>query len=191
MEKALCISRIGIAALVVIFFGYVLNQHIPFTGVHVISYTFDRPDGAIGVFRPSVRYEFITSDKGGKIAKVIEDPVYFDVKSIIPYQSAVISFVYQNHTSRLVQLAMKPANGGEQFSIIPFLEEKKGDWIIGTANVNLTAASRQNSKYTFALSIPGLVANSSNECVLVSRMEIRLKRQSLFTALFHSFRLYL
>lgn len=191
MQRALIISRTCIAALVVVFFGYIFNQHIPFTGVRMISYTFDRPHGAIGIFRPPVRYELIDSEKTGKIAKIIEDPVYFDVKSSVPYRTASFSFAYQKHTSRTVQLAMKPASSGGRFILIPFREEKKGDWTIATAHVDLATASRQNSKYTFALSIPGLVANDSNEYVLVSHMNIRLERQPLFSALLQKLQLYL
>lgn len=185
MQRTFIISRTCITALVVVFFGYVFNQHIPFTGVRIISYTFDRPHGAIGIFRPPARYELVEGEKGRSIAKIIEDPVYFDIKNIAPYRSAEISFTYQKHTSRSVQLAAKPVSGGEQFTIIPFREDKMGDWMIGTADVDLSAVSRQNSKYTFALSIPGLVANASDEYVLVSRMNIRLERSPLFSALFN------
>lgn len=184
MQRTFIISRTCITALVVVFFGYVFNQHIPFTGVRIISYTFDRPHGAIGIFRPPARYELVEGEKGRKIAKVIEDPIYFNIKSILPYHSAKISFTYQKHTSRHAQLAAKPVSGGEQFIIIPFREAKIGGWTIGTADVDLSAVSRQNSKYTFALSIPGLVANTSDEYVLVSRMNIRLERSSLFSTLF-------
>lgn len=182
MQRARIISRICIAILATVFFGYVFNQHIPFTGVRMISYTFDRPHGAVGIFRPPVRYELIEGEKGRKIAKVIEDPLYFDIKTVIPYDFATVSFAYQKHTLRPVQLAVKPASGSEQFIIIPFYEEKRGDWIMGTATVDLVTAARQNSKYTFALSIPGLVANTTDEYVLVSRMNIRLTRPSLFHA---------
>lgn len=179
MQKTLTISRTFIVLAVLVFFGYILNQHIPFMGVHTISYSFDRPNGAIGVFRPSVRYELISGEGNKKMAKILEDPVYFDIKSIVPYHSAHFSFMYKNNSSHHVRLAYKSMQLGKQFKIVPLYEKILGEWTVGSADVELIDAARENSKYTFAFSLPGLVANKSDEHVVVSRIDIRLVRKSL------------
>lgn len=170
------VCRVIITILVVGYFGYITHQHIPFTGVRTISYTFDRPDGSIGIFRPPVRYELIETGKEGVVAKVLEDPVYFDIKTLVSYRQAHIVFRYQKHTTRTVQLAVKSSLQDKAFATVPFQEQADSDWIVGSADVDLTSASRQNRRYTFALSIPGLVAHTSDDYILVSRMDVRLTR---------------
>ncbi len=183
MQRARSISRICIALVIVCYFGYILNQHIPFTGIHTISYTFDRPDGAIGVPRPPARFELIRDDSGKQIAKVIEDPLYFDIKTLVSYQLAKISFSYQKHTNRTVQLALKSSETGQQFTTMRFSEKRDGEWTIGTADVDMNHMVRQNGKYTLAFSVPGLIANTSDDYILVSRMDITLVRKSLLQTL--------
>ena len=179
----LYISRSIIALAVILFFGYIFNQHIPFTGERIVSYRFDRPDGAIGVFRPSVRYELVDGEGGRKNAKVIEDPVYFDIKSIVGYTSARFEFLYQKHTAFPVQMAYKNNQSGNPFTIIPFSEEKRGDWTLAIADIDLTSAVRQNTKYTFAFSVPGLIANTTGDSVLISKLTVTLLREPFFQTL--------
>lgn len=182
MSRLLIISRIVIVLTLFAFAGYIANQHIPFTGVKTIFYTFDRPHGAVGVFRPPVRYELIPNGKR-RIAKIIEDPVYFDVKTAVAYRSARIAFRYQKHTSRTVQLAMRGWQDGVKFSTTPFTETVVGDWVQAHATIDLVRALREHGKYTFAVSIPGLVANASDEYLLVSDMTIELIRKPLHSSL--------
>ncbi|MEK7648530.1 MAG: hypothetical protein AAB400_01295 [Patescibacteria group bacterium] len=182
MFRLLIISRISIALAIVLFVGYIVHQHIPFTGVRVISYTFDRPHGAVGVFRPPVRYELVEHGKR-RIAKIIEDPVYFDVKTSVVYASADIMFTYQKHTMRTTQLAVREWQDGWKFSTQPFTEKLVGDWVEARAHVDLSSAVRENGKYTFAFSIPGLVAGASDDSILISDMTITLIRPSVWESL--------
>ncbi len=182
MDKLLIFSRISIVLCVLALAGYIANQHIPFTGIKTIQYTFDRPHGAVGIFRPPVRYELIESGSK-RIAKVIEDPVYFDVKTSVPYASATILFNYQKHTQKKTQLAVRGWQDGVKFSTVPFEETIVGDWVQARAVVDLTKAMRENDKYTFAVSIPGLIAHISDEYILVSDMTIQLVRQPLLQSL--------
>ncbi len=178
MNRLLIFSRTSIVLCILALAGYSINQHVPFTGVKTIKYTFDRPHGAVGIFRPPVRYELVENGPN-RIAKIIEDPVYFDVKTSVLYKNATIRFNYQKHTQKKTQLAVRVWQDGVKFSTIPFEETVVGDWVQARATVDLGMAMRENGKYTFALSIPGLIAHISDEYILVSDMTIQMVRQPL------------
>jgi hypothetical protein len=166
-----CALGIGLVVLSL----YILNYHIPFSGVKEIRYNFRAPDGTVSHVYPVARVKDMARQDGRTYRAMIEDPVYFDVRTVAPYDTARIDLVYQNTTRTPLQIGMKLQSGETAFDLKPLQDERKeGQWTRGTAQFDLSRASYYNSKYTFAFSVPGLRAEQ------VDTGEIRLS-QMVFT----------
>lgn len=173
--------RCVLLAAVIAFVFFVVNYHLPFSGVKTINYDFRGPDGTISHVYPVARVRDMARVEGRTYRPTIEDPVYFDVKTLVPYQAARIELIYENTTSIPLAVGVKLPDGGHPFDLESFENRtQEGKWSRGSASFDLSRASYYNGKYTFAFSVPGLrTENNSAGEVRLSQMRLILERQSL------------
>lgn len=179
LQRIQIATRIILVLGVLIFFGSIFNGHVPFTGIKHIEYVFDHPHGSIGVMRPPVRYR-VERDGDYTSARILEDPIYFDIRTSIPYKRMVVVIRYRNESTLPFRIAVRSTQHGWSFVSHEFVSREDGEWMIGMADIDLSLAVRHNGKYTFALSVPGLVLETGNGAsVLVQSLSIDLYREPL------------
>lgn len=159
----------------------VMNYHVPFSRVKTIEYSFRGPDGTISHVYPVARVRDVARADGRTYRSMIEDPLYFDVRTLLPYGKARIELVYRNKTAVPLKIGVKLKNGETAFDIKPFANiTKDGEWSRGEVAFDLSPASYYNSKYTFAFSVPGLRAESAAAGeVRLSQMTLTLERDPI------------
>lgn len=170
-------TLLGIAALGVCVF--ILNYHLPFSGTKEIVYDFRAPDGTVSLVYPVARVRDTAFADGRLYRPMIEDPVYLDIKTFVPYQRARIALVYQNTTGIPLQIGLKQTGGTAAFELKSFENEtRQGGWHRGEATFDLSGASYYNRKYTIAFSVPGLRTEGAQQGeVRLSRMVLTLERE--------------
>lgn len=173
--------RFTLAVLVVGLALFVVNYHLPFSGSKKITYDFRGPDGTISHVYPVARVRDIARGDGRTYRPMIEDPVYFDVKTRVPYRAARIELIYENTTSIPLAVGMKLSDGGSPFDLRSFENIiQEGRWSRGSASFDLSRASYYNGKYTFAFSVPGLRTERTGQGeVRLSQMRLILERSPL------------
>ncbi|MEK7123046.1 MAG: hypothetical protein AAB855_04290, partial [Patescibacteria group bacterium] len=116
---------------------------------------------------------------GRSYRPMIEDPVYFDVRTVVPYKRMRIGLMYNNKTGIPLKIGMKLPDGGPDFELrVLENETSEGEWTRGSASFDLSDASYYNSKYTFAFSVPGLrTENTGAGEVRLSRITLTLERE--------------
>lgn len=180
LKRILIVARIVLVFSVLIFFSVIANSHVPLTGVKRIEYVFDRPHGSIGVMRPPVRYR-VEMNNGQSAARIMEDPVYFDIRTALPYERMEFLVRYRNESPYPFRVAARSSREGWSFDSYEFETHSDGAWTVGRTTIDLATVVRHNGKYTFALSIPGLVLETSNGAsVIVRSLSINLYRDPLF-----------
>ncbi|MDP2630517.1 MAG: hypothetical protein Q8P56_03860 [Candidatus Uhrbacteria bacterium] len=183
-EKWVCIAwrgLLGIAVAGVLF--SILNYHIPFGGEKNIRYTFDGPSGMISFVYPVSRVrDRERAQDGAPFIRMVEDPVYFDVTTSVPFDTATLDVTYENTSPIPLQMGAKQKEGDTPSILLKQFEQisRTGNWSNGTVSFDLRTSNRYNGKYTFVFSVPGLVTekNVPGE-VRLSEMTLRLKRKSL------------
>lgn len=173
--------RFTLAVLVVGLALFIVNYHLPFSGAKKITYDFRGPDGTVSHVYPVARVRDIARADGRTYRPMIEDPVYFDVKTLVPYKAARIELVYENTTSIPLAVGVKLPDAGPPFDL-KSLENRtqEGRWSRGSALFDLSRASYYNGKYTFAFSVPGLRTEDTGQGeVRLSQMRLLLERPSL------------
>lgn len=173
--------RVFLFAVSVIFFGWILNENVPIAGIKKIMYTFGTPNGIVTQLRPMARLGQNGIENGISYQKIIEDPVYFDVRTPITYDTMSVEVLYKKHTSRQFGLGIKQFPTQISFFTAPFVSVgTEGEWNMGRVEIPLQGIDRMPGKYSLSLSLQGLEYNpKSDEYILVSRAEITLKRKPL------------
>ncbi|MBI4252645.1 hypothetical protein HY623_00465 [Candidatus Uhrbacteria bacterium] len=160
---------------------FVANYHVPLSGTKTITYDFRGPDGTISHAYPVARVRDMARQNGRTYRPMIEDPVYVDVKTLLPYRVARIDLIFQNTTSIPLAVGMKRAGGTPSFDLKSVEEAPtEGGWSRGSVLFDLSTASYYNGKYTFAFSVPGLRTERPGQGeVRLSQMRLILERPPL------------
>lgn len=168
---------VGVVALSV----FIVNYHFPFSGMKETLYDFRVPEGTISHVYPVARVRDMAFANGHSYRPMIEDPVYVDIKTSIPYQRARITVFYQNTTGIPLQIGLKQTASTAAFELKSFENEaREGEWQRGEATFDLSAASYYNKKYTIAFSVPGLRTEGTRQGeVRLSQMRLTLQRPPL------------
>jgi len=161
----------------------IFSYHLPPNGRKDIQYWFDGPTGSVSFVYPVSRVrDRERGDDRVSYIRMIEDPVYFDVTTSVPYDTATFDITYDNTTSIPLQIGMKQHDGVSPAILLKDFEKivRRGIWSQGSVSFDLSKANRYNSKYTFAFSVPGLVTekNRAGE-IRLSEMTLHLKRKPL------------
>ena len=170
--------RIVGICMIIGFFSYLLHAHIPFTGTKTIVYTSDALHGQIGRLRPLDRIPQDTLANGRHIDRMVEDPVYLDLKTIVPFDKARLSVFYKNETPYALSLGVNAAEKGWNIQTKELeIEEGEDGWTIGSSEFDLTAVQRRKEVYQFLISAPGLRYEKHEGSIFISKIIIHLQRK--------------
>lgn len=179
----LCIWRVLLGSVVVGILFFVLNYHIPFSGEKNIHYTFDGPLGMVSFVYPVSRVrDREQAEDGVKFIRMVEDPVYVDVTTRIPFDMVTLEVTYDNTTDIPLAMGIKQKEGSSPSILLKEFESvsRVGNWSKGTVSFDLRSANHYNGKYTFVFSAPGLVTEKSiSGDIRLSEMTLHLKRKPL------------
>ncbi|MBI4272649.1 hypothetical protein HY621_02250 [Candidatus Uhrbacteria bacterium] len=174
--------RISLVALVIGFFLWVFDQNIPFAGTKEITYNFRELNGVVSELYPRARAVNPSEETEKEGRTIIEDPVYFDVRTRVAYEKARVVVWHKNGSGREVSLGVR-IPGTEWKNIVSDSPRRShdGDWEILEEEFDLSEIPLTQNKYTFLISIPGLEYDSAkNETVIAARTYITLTRKSLW-----------
>lgn len=168
---------VGVVALSV----FIVNYHLPFSGEKTVVTDFRAPDGTISHVYPVARVRDMAFADSRSYRPMIEDPVYADIKTSIPYQRVRVTVLHQNTTGTPLQIGLKQSASTAAFELKSFENEaREGKWQRGEATFDLSAASYYNKKYTIAFSVPGLRTEGARQGeVRLSQMRLTLQRPPL------------
>lgn len=159
----------------------VLNYHIPLSGEKNTRYTFDGPTGMISFVYPVSRVrDRERAEDGALFIRMVEDPVYFDVLTSVPFDTATLEVTYNNTSSIPLRMGVKQKEGEMPSILLKDFEpvSRAGNWSKETVSFDLRTANHYNGKYTFAFSAPGLVTEKNIPGQLrLAEMTLRLKRE--------------
>lgn len=166
------------------FFLWLFDQNIPFAGVKKITYTFSEISGPVSEPYPRDRtHKELVGTDGTQTIRMVEDPLYFDVRSKVDYEYADIILYFRNESDRPAQLGMR-IFGDTWKTIVPSGQRSgsaEGGWNTIQARFDLQQVPRYQNTYTFLISVPGLRYESKdNESLVLSHADIRLIRKPLF-----------
>lgn len=167
-----------------VFFLWLFDQNLPVAGVKIITYTFNEVGGPVSEPYPRdrVQNETATASTGSSI-RMVEEPLYFDVRSRVDYESADITLYLRNNSSRQVQLGAR-VFGDTWQTVIPSDQRRATaaeGWDTINAQFDLRTVPRHQNKYTFVISAPGLRYEAdSKESIYLSHADIHLLRKPLF-----------
>lgn len=157
-----------------------MNAHFPFSGVKILATDFSASKGIVSHLYPVARMRDMAYANGRAYRPMIEDPVYFDVKTVVPYRTARIELLYDKRTVIPLKIGMKLSKGTDaRFELKPLENEtREGTWTRGEVSFDLSDKSTYNSKYTFVLSLPGLLTEKPDSGELrLSHMTLTLERE--------------
>ncbi len=150
MVRSVLIWRLLLACGIFFFIGWVVNEHIPFSGVKKAVTDFSRPGGTISFVYPVSRIHD---------GEMVEDPLYGDVHTLVPYTRATADLVYSNTTDIPLRMGIKQEGESGRTIVLKEFETEKweGEWRRAVVSFDLNGASYYNNKYTLVFSAPGLV----------------------------------
>ncbi|MBI2483731.1 hypothetical protein HYV71_00925 [Candidatus Uhrbacteria bacterium] len=167
-----------------LYFAWIFDQQIPFAGIKKITYTFSELSGPVSEPYPRDRTQRVGIARDGSVpVRMVEDPLYFDVRSRVDYESAEISLYFRNESNKQARLGMRVFGDTWQTVIPPgqTIEAAASAWDAIHARFDLRSIARRQNKYTFLISAPGLrYQNDNGESLLLSHADIRLIRKPLF-----------
>ncbi len=173
----------GLLILCVVgFLVWVFDQNIPVAGTKILTYNFKDLSGAFSELYPRDR---VAPDdeqtKDLKVKRITEDPVYFDVRTRMPYERATLRVEYQNTTSREVSLGIRiPGQEWKTALNRDGKRSKQGEWEVIESSFDLSKIPLHQNKYTFVISIPGMEYDKPEiGSLLASRAVVTLQRKSL------------
>ncbi|MEK7618756.1 MAG: hypothetical protein AAB416_00770, partial [Patescibacteria group bacterium] len=143
--------RLALTCVSIFFFLWVFNAHVPFTGVTELEYTAGNLSGRITRLHPLDRVRLALNQDGRTIAEnLIEDPVYFEVKTAVDFRRAQVTFFYQNRSGSQIGIGIRRGSDYKSFDITPLKSVgSQGAWTIGEATLDLTGARRERNRYHF------------------------------------------
>ncbi len=179
--KFIFIWRAILICFVAGFLGYVLQKNIPFDGARELTYSFGEPKGEIAHLRPFAR---VTREqgRGTRGEQILEDPVYLDVYSFIPFKKANVRVWYSNSTENDFSIGVQKRVHADQVLMKPFESlAQEGKWSVGTVSYDLEDIPLMRGGYIFVFSAPGLIRDGiDNGTLRVSRIHLTLEREPLF-----------
>lgn len=178
MSAAIIVWRMVLFGVVLLFIGSIINYHLPFGGVKRVEYGFQHASGMISMVYPVSRVKDVqTALDGIEYRLMVEDPLYVDVQSVVPYKTATIQLTFTNTTGTPLKIGIK-RSGDAGILLEPFNQTvRSGEWTMGTVSFDLADASYYNNKYTFVFSVPGLVTEKNSKGdIRLAHMTITLKR---------------
>lgn len=182
MRIGVALHRILLVAGIVGFFAFVLNATIPFAGRVVLEYTAGTPNGRITRLHPLDRVLSVPILDDTSIAEsLIEDPVYFEIKTVVPYREVEVELAYRNRAGIIVSVGVRRGKAFESFDLVPIQElPSRGIWQRATARIDLTGALREKNRYRMIIALPGIAYDHPGSGdVLLSKMRITLRRDPL------------
>lgn len=182
MRIGVFIHRILLFAGIVGFFAYVLNATIPFAGKIVLEYTAGTPNGRITRLHPQDRVLLVPILDDTSIAEsLIEDPVYFEIKTAVPYREAEVEFAYRNRAGIQVSVGVRRGTAFESFDLARLHElPARGLWQRGVARIHLAGVPREKNRYRMVIALPGIAYDHPGSGdVLLSKMRITLERDRI------------
>lgn len=160
----------------------VFAYHIPLSGEKDVHTAFDGPKGSISFVYPVSRVkDRERGEDGVSFIRMVEDPVYIDVHTRVPFDSARLDVTYINTTSIPLQMGIKLQEGSNPAILLKSFEHisQKGNWSRASVSFDLTRAKRYNGKYTVVFSAPGLVTEKNIPGELrLAEMTVHLKRKA-------------
>ncbi len=169
--------------LVVLFF-WTARQNLVLDNVFEATYDFKKPSPFITSLSPGDRIEDRSLGPDGRTYQtMIDEPVYFRVRSPRSFKRGLITIRYQNDQQTIFRLGGLVNRAKNQFDLETLENREKGeaffrqegDWKIGQAEFDLSRFENPDGRtYTFVLSAPGL-ARAGNK-ILVSEISARLVR---------------
>lgn len=178
--------RIVLACIVLVFFGYVFEKNIPFSGKREINYTFGKASGEVAHLRPFSRVTK-EDDQINLSERILEEPVYLDIYSFLRYHKAHITLWFSNSTSQEVSVGIQRTVHAD--TIIKSFEAltKDGEWTRGSVSYDVSEIPLMRGGYILVFSIPGLSQQGSEqEHVRVSRIRVVFEGESLLKRLANS-----
>lgn len=159
----------------------VVTFHIPLNGKKDIQYGFDGQTGSVSFVYPVSRVkDRQRADEGSSFIQMVEDPLYVDVTTRVPYDTATIEVTFANTTPLPFQMGIKQKEGSQKSILLKGFEQtfREGHWTRGSVSFDLQTANYYNGKYTFVFSVPGLVTekNIPGE-IRLSEMTLHLQRK--------------
>lgn len=168
--------RTFLIVCVVSFFLWIFDQNIPFAGKKNITYNPNKLHGAVSELYPLARVLNPSQESQNEGRTIIEDPIYFDVRTRVAYRGAHLKLSYQNTSSHSVSLGMR-IHGSEAKNILAqkITRDRDGVWETVEADFDLSVVPLLQNKYTFLISIPGLEYEGlQKETILAHRINITL-----------------
>lgn len=171
--------RFVLTGAILLFIGIVINYHIPFFGEKRVEYYFQHANGTVSMVYPVSRVKDPQRAPDGMLYRaMVEDPLYVDVRTLVPYKRATIQLIYQDTTETPLKIGMKK-NRDAGIQLKKFDHEKQvGVWTVGNVSFDLADASYYNNKYTFVFSVPGLVTEKNSKGdVRLAKLLLTLMRE--------------
>lgn len=173
------VSILCIGGLCVLFL-WVADQNISFSGYKSIDYVFGDPGPVISELQPVSRMSSKEYNSDGtSFQKMLEDPVYFDLITPLPYQRAKIRLLFSNHTSIPLRLGVRGSGSADYILGNMSEDSNDGRWTEGHIDIDLSQAAWEKGKYRFVLSVPGLVRGNDEEYVALSSINIQLYKDPI------------
>lgn len=140
------VLRVAILVSPLIILMWAGMYHLNVSGERMGIYTLDRQTTFISPLFPARRLFGIQNGR----QQVREDPVYFTVRALRPYDTARVTVRVDNPAQRLWKLGLAIGRAEEW---IYDLHELTTD---GAASFNLAGVPREGNAYRFVISAPGL-----------------------------------
>lgn len=178
MRRVIHYSVISIALSA--FSIFILNANIPFAGTITFEYNGGELHGNIGRLRPLDRIEYEESRKKEKPLRIVENPVYFDVRVPIAYDRAHIQVVYRNHSPYRMAAGQRLSDRDARVILRELHTIKEdGGWTRGIVSFDLLEQKVSGKPYTFLLSIPGMrIQRREQEFIEIRTIRVELERPS-------------
>lgn len=188
MKGIVLAFRVFFTLAAVGFFVWIADQHIPFDGRSDLTYTAGEMHGQITRPHPLDRVRVIKDASARPIEQFIEDPIYFEIKTSVPYQRANFTIRYQNKTDVSFKIGLKDGLEGKVLGLKNVNTVRKdGEWTVGEAEFDLFGVERTKDRYFFILSFPGVqFEHPERGFVLLDEMRVSLSRPSARTSDFLS-----
>src|SRR3989338_6971967 len=112
---------------------FVVNYHVPLSGTKTVIYDFRTADGIVSHVYPVSRVRDMARAAGRAYRPMIEDPVYADVKTLLPYRAAHVDLIFENTTSIPLAMGVKRADGTPSFDLKSIENvQREGKWARGS-----------------------------------------------------------
>ena len=124
---------------------------------------------------------------GQKAQALISNPVYFNLRTVLPFRKAKIRIVYRNPENYNFRIGGLVNNDLWQFDFKEVeVVSQEGDWLTGQAEFDTSFYYRDDNKYRFILAVPYQELEDFSSALAVHRIDIELERDPMTFKLFFS-----